>query len=199
MIETQPKRPAIKTAKRFDARQYHPFIEGERLYLREVRLEDVTDTYYDWLNDPQVCQYLETRFYPQSKKAIENYVSRFLEDPSSVFLAIILKNDARHIGNIKIGPINWIHRFADIALVLGDKPSWGNGYGTEAIRALVRYAFDILNLHRLQATIYANNHASLRAFTKAGFQEEGILRKKRFHAGKYVDEKVFSILNEVKP
>lgn len=172
------------------------FIEGERLYMREVRLTDVGDQYYNWLNDSEVSQFLETKFTPQSQESIKEYVSQMSGSQDSVFLAIVLKDSDKHIGNIKIGPINWYHRFADIALVIGDRGSWGKGYGTEAIKAVVGYAFSKLNLHRLNAGIYENNLGSIKAFLKAGFKEEGTIIKSRFFNGKYINEKIFGIISE---
>jgi len=172
------------------------FIEGKQIYLREVRLSDVGEQYYKWLNDNEVSQFLETKFFPQSIKSIENYVSSMLCSKESVFLAIIVKENEKHIGNIKIGPINWIHRFADVSLVIGDKKSWGKGFGSEAIKLVVEYSFKKLNLHRLSAGIYSNNVGSIKAFEKAGFKEEGIKKSIRFFNGSYIDEKIFGIVKE---
>ena len=175
---------------------YTHFIEGERIYLREVRISDVNEDYYKWLNDNEIGQYLETRFQPQSIESIREYVSSLLGSCESIFLAIIVKENDKHIGNIKLGPINWLHRFADVSLMLGDKENWGKGYGTEAIKLVVDYAFSRLNLHRLNAGIYENNVGSIKVFTKVGFKEEGTLIKKRFFKGQYINEKIFGIINE---
>lgn len=175
---------------------FRPFVQGECIYLREVRVSDVNENYYSWMNDPEVNQYLETRFFPYSHEKIENYVRETGKDINSVFMAIITKEENRHIGNIKIGPINWFHRFADVSLIIGEKRFWGSGYGAEAIQLVVHYAFQKLNLNRLQAGIAAANTGSIKAFSKAGFSEEGKLRKKRFLDGKYIDEILFGIINE---
>jgi len=168
--------------------EFKPFLEAERVYLREVRRSDVNDRYYWWINDPEIGLYLETRFRPHSRERIEDYVRKMEEDPNSVFLAIFAKDQERHIGNIKIGPINWFHRFADISLVIGEKDYWGKGYGTDAIELAVVYAFNTLNLRKITAGIYANNVGSIKAFKKAGFREEGLRKKHRFCGGEYVDE-----------
>jgi RimJ/RimL family protein N-acetyltransferase len=173
---------------------HQPFLEGDGVILRGVTLSDVTDEYHRWLNDPEVSQFLETRFFPQSRESIERYVTAMAASQDSVFLGIIEKKSHRHIGNIKVGPINWIHRFADVSLVVGDKGSWGRGYGADAIRTVTAYAFSRLNLHRLQAHVYAANVGSEKAFLKVGYRLEGIFRQKRFHDGGYGDEKYFAIL-----
>lgn len=171
-----------------DNQEFKPFLERVRVYLREVRLSDVNERYYQWMNDPEINRYLETRFIPQSWQQIEDYVRKMEEDPNSVFWAIVAKDQNRHIGNVKIGPINWYHRFADISLFIGDKSYWGKGYGTETIKVAVEYGFRTLNLHKITAGIYANNIGSIKAFKKADFMEEGLRKKHRFCDGKYVDE-----------
>ena len=164
-----------------------PFLVGERLYLREVRPSDVNDAYYRWMNDPEVTQYLESRFAPNSMETLQEYVKNFLGDKDNIFLAIVLKENHKHIGNIKMGPINWFHRLADIGVMLGEKDSWGKGYASEAISLLAEHAFRTLNLHKLTAGCYESNQGSLKAFQKAGFEIEGIRKKHGFLNGEYVD------------
>lgn len=163
------------------------FIEGKRLYLREVRPSDVTPVYYAWMNDPQVTQYLESRFFPYSQEKLAAYVADTNRDSSSVFFAIVLMAGDQHIGNIKLGPISWIHGIADIGLMIGEKTQWGHGYATEAIGLVKDYAFERLNLRKVTAGAYSVNEGSVRAFEKAGFVVEGVLKAHYFFGGDYVD------------
>jgi [ribosomal protein S5]-alanine N-acetyltransferase len=111
-------------------------------------------------------------------------------------LAIILNDEDRHIGNIKIGPINQIHRFADIGLLIGERDCWGKGYATEALRLVTNYAFKTLNLHKLTAGCYDGNKGSEKAFIKAGFVVEGIRKKHCYCYGVYVGSIIFGLLND---
>jgi len=173
-----------------------PFLLGEQIFLREVRTSDVNAAYRRWLNDADVNQYLETRFVPRSIENIAAYVRDLDGKSESVFFAICLKKNGVHVGNIKVGPINWMHRFADISLFIGDKSQWRRGLGSEAISLVTRFAFDELNLNRVQAGCYSSNLGSSRAFEKCGFRREGVLRKKRFMKGAYEDELLFGLLRE---
>jgi RimJ/RimL family protein N-acetyltransferase len=166
---------------------YRHFLEGERLYLREVRPSDVNEDYHRWMNDPEVTRYLESRFYPNSMEKLREYVAGKLGDRDNVFLAIVLKESDQHIGNIKLGPINWIHRFGDVGILIGEKDCWGKGYATEAIRLVVDYAFQTLNLHKLTAGAYDANQGSVRAFLKAEFTQEGVRKNQFYCSGRYVD------------
>ena len=163
------------------------FLEGTRLYLRDVRLADVDDAYYRWMNDPDVTRYLETRFYPNSQETLRDYVSSKVGDHENVFLAIVLKETNQQIGNIKLGSINWVHRIADIGVLIGKRECWGQGYATEAIRLVVDYAFSMLNLRKLTAGCYGSNQGSIRAFEKVGFSVEGVRKQHYSYNGEYVD------------
>ena len=167
---------------------YKHFIEGERIYLREVRISDVNENYYRWMNDPDVNQYLETRYIPQSFENIKRYVENLDGQTNEIFLAICLKENNQHIGNIKLGPINWIHRFADISLVIGEKNYWGKGIATEAIRLVSDFAFKTINLRKLKAGCYALNIGSAKAFEKASFKKEGLIKGQWIVDNEPVDE-----------
>jgi len=170
------------------------FLEGERIFLREVRPSDVKENYYRWMNDPEITRYLESRYYPNSMETLTQYVREKSGDPQNVFLAIIIKKDDRHIGNIKLGPINWIHRFGDIGIIIGEKECWGQGLATEAIRIMVEYAFGVLNLHKLTAGYIGSNEGSKKAFQNCGFEVEGVRKKQAFLEGEYVDTVLMGIV-----
>lgn len=172
---------------------FHPFIEGKQIYLREVRISDVNENYYRWLNDSEVNRYLETRYIPRSIQNIREFVEKMDGNPDEIFLAICLKENDLHIGNIKLGPINWIHRFADISLLIGEKAYWGKGIATEAIMAVTRFAFDVLNLNKLQAGCYSKNIGSAKAFIKTGFTQEGVLKNHWIVSGEYQDEIILGL------
>lgn len=173
--------------------EYSSFISGDRIYLREVRISDVNEQYYSWLNDPEINQYLETRFVPRSLSNIEDFVKRMDGNEKEPFFAICLHEDNRHVGNIKIGPINWHHRSADISLFVGDKSLWGKGIATEAIKLVTDFGFRILNLNKLKAGCYANNLGSAKAFEKLGFEREGLLREQFISNGNKIDMIVLGI------
>ncbi len=170
------------------------FIKGKQIYLREVRESDVNQTYYKWLNDPEINLYLESRYIPMSLKNILKYVESKDGNMDEVFFAICWNNNKNHIGNIKLGPVNWIHRRADIGILIGDKEYWGKGIATEAIQLVIEYAFKTLNIHKLTAGCHSTNIGSLKAFQNAGFSIEGERKKHSFVGGEYIDTVVLGLL-----
>lgn len=171
-----------------------PFLDGKLVYLRAVCLSDVDENYCRWMNDPLVTQYLESRFYPTTKASLEAYVERLQSDPNHVFLAIVAKDTDIHIGNVKLGPIDWIHRFADIGLLMGESAYWGRGIATEVIQLVARYAFDQLDLRKVTAGCYSTNVAAIRAFEKAGFVQEGLRKQQYYCNGQYVDAVILGLV-----
>lgn len=149
-------------------------ITTERLVLRTLEEGDVTERYLGWLRDPAVNRYLEVRFDVQTLETCRTFVLAANQHADTLLLGIFLKEgteERRHIGNIKLGPINPHHRRAELGLLLGDRAEWGKGYGSEAIVAMTRHAFAHLGLHKVTAGCYGGNHASAGAFLKAGYHE----------------------------
>jgi len=171
-------------------------IEGERLILRPVQPEDVNENYRSWMNDPEVVRYTESRFQTHSLEQIREYVQSVQADPTSVFFAIIEKTTGKHIGNLKIGHMQPVHRSADVGIIIGDKSCWGKGYATEALKLAAVYAKETLKLHKLWAGIYANNPGSVAAFLRAGFVEEGRFARHWLCDGAYVDGVQMGLLLE---
>lgn len=166
--------------------------ETERIFLRETLLSDVSQEYVDWMNDPEVTRYMEARFGQHTFESVKDFV-RNVGKENSVLLAVIAKDHQKHIGNVKLGPIDKNHAFTILGVMIGDRNYWGKGYGPEAIKLAVEYAFTKLGLRKINADVYENNIGSLRAFQKTGFQEEGRRKRQYFSDGKWLDAVCFSI------
>ncbi|HEY7060836.1 MAG TPA: GNAT family protein [Chloroflexota bacterium] len=172
-------------------------LRGERVSLRLATLDDCTPRYEAWLADPAVNQYLETRWEPQPLAAIREFVSAMLASPDNHLFAIVESADGAHVGNIKVGPVNARHAFADMSYFIGERQCWGRGYATEAIRLATDFGFARLGLHRLQAGLYAGNVGSGRALEKAGYRREAVFaRQLKNAAGAWEDHVWYAVLRE---
>lgn len=171
-------------------------LQGERIYLRYLVPDDVNEAYCLWMNDPVTNKFLESRFYLHTIETLRKYIVDKQAEGLNAFFAIFLKESSRHIGNIKLGPIDPHHHLADIGILIGEQDCWGKGYASEAISLVVAYAFETLGLHKVTAGCYAPNVGAIRAFEKAGFVQEGVRKAHCLFDGKYVDD---ILLGFVKP
>lgn len=151
-------------------------IDGEGFFLRRLTVDDCTMDYVRWLNDPRVNRFLETRFSTQTLESIRSFVAEKASSSTEFLYGIFAGEEARHIGNIKLGPVRIPHLSAAVSLFIGDETWWGKGIASKAIAILSKHAFDHMGLQKLHAGMYEANKGSLNAFLKAGYHEEGLLR-----------------------
>lgn len=139
------------------------------------------------MNDPKIVQFLESRFKSYSREDLQDYVKMMNADDLNFLFGIYLNDTNQHVGNVKIGPINHVHRHAGIGIIIGERDLWGLGLGREVILLATDYAFSSLNLNKLTTTIYASNTASYRAFAAADYTLVGTLKRHVFNKGAYED------------
>ena len=101
-----------------------------------------------------------------------------------------------HIGNIGLHEIDYKDGKATLGIMIGEKGCWDQGYGTDAVRALLRFAFQELNLHRVSLEVFDFNERAIRCYEKCGFRKEGVLRESVFRSGRYQNEILMSILRQ---
>ena len=171
------------------------FIEGETIYFIPHNSEYI-NLYVKWANDPKVRKYARDivpirvddakRWFEPSERGIPDYIG---------FL-IWHKKDKKPIGIIGLGLIDWINGWASIGISIGESAYWNKNIATEATELIIRYAFNELNLNKLQAGIAIDNIGSWSVADKIGFVFEGIQKNEMYVDGKYVDEKTYCLLKE---
>ena len=147
-------------------------LQGQRVLLRDLCLDDVTDRYVEWMNNPQVNRYMESRFQIHTVETLSLQLNMFHDRGDHLF-AIIEKSTGIHIGNLKIGEVNRYHQTADIGLMIGDPTCWGKGYASEAIQLGTNHAYQSGLISRLICGSYVSNIGSISAFIKSGYKIEG--------------------------
>lgn len=171
-----------------------PVLVGERILLRPVSRQDATLEYVSWLNDPETTRYMESGRRQESIESITEYIARYENREDVRFMAIVLKDRSRHVGNLKLEPINWTHRNAVLGIMIGDPRVRGKGIGTEAILLMLRYAFDDLKLHRISLGVTADNRPAIKCYQEVGFKEEGRCREAILRETGYIDSLCMAIL-----
>lgn len=160
-------------------------LETGRLLLEPLSLKQLSHKYLGWLNDPEVNKYLETR----GGYTIEKLRS-FLEEQEKkeiLFWAIYVKQDAKHIGNIKIDPIDESKNSGEYGILIGDKEEWGKGFAKEASWAAINFCFNKLKLEQITLGVVEDNEAAIELYKKMGFKTTGKIKDKGFYNGKICD------------
>ena len=170
------------------------FLEGEKVHLRPLEARDLTARYLSWLNDAEVSRGNGHAVFPQTAKDLEDYYKSVKRSRSSVVLAVVDKRKRLHIGNVSLQRIHWVHRNAEFAILIGDKRYWKGGFGTEAMRLLLAYGFERLNLHRVHCGTFEGNEGMKRLALTLGMRKEGRRREAVFKEGRYLDVLEYGIL-----
>jgi len=161
------------------------FLIGKDVFLRPFELDDVRGDYIKWVNDPLIGKFLDSPF-PRTVHDLEEYVKTVNSDSHYVFFAVIEKKTGKHIGNAKLGPIDWVHRRTNFGRMLS-RECWGKGYGAQVVSLLVQYTFDRLNLNRIIEHNVADNIGAIKSNEKGGLDIEGKIEEFVFADGAYRD------------
>ncbi len=175
---------------------HHPFLVGDLVYLRRFERGDITDRYFQWFNDAEVTRYMVNGAVPNRPEDVESFFERMSRSANDVVFAIVDLATEHHIGNTAIHNIDWIRRLGEFGIIVGEKAYWGKGYGTEATRLVVGFAFDRLNLNKVWLGVHADHPGAIRAYEKVGFKVEGRLRQEMVRNGVYADRLIMGILRE---
>jgi [ribosomal protein S5]-alanine N-acetyltransferase len=170
------------------------FLVGERVYLRALRDEDADGPYAGWFNDEETCRGNSHHQFPYTKHAALDYIRAVRSRRDCLVLAIALRSDDRHVGNISLQAIDGTYRSAELAFVIGEPDARGKGYGREAGRLVVGHGFRALNLHRIYCGTFETNEAMRRLAKDLGMREEGRRRDAAFKDGRFVDLIEFGVL-----
>ena len=162
-------------------------MSGSQIYLRPLERTDLNERYLGWLNDPEVTQYLESGTFPTTAQDLEAFYQQVTGSRTQVIFAIVDMASDQHIGNVKLGPIHWVHRSSTLGILIGDVKFWGKGIGVEATRLAVEYGFDRLNLRRIDLGVFADHDAAVHCYESVGFKLEGRLREDLYQRGAYKD------------
>ncbi len=170
-----------------------PEIETKQLILKPMDESFISEEYLSWMNDPEVCLYLETGGN-YSMKDLQEYVKQCVAK-KTFFWAIIFKESGKHIGNIKIDLISKRHGTCEYGILLGDRNSWGKGYAYEATQSLLNYCFQTLGIRKVNLGVVKDNLSAVRLYEKLGFKTEGEFVEHGFYNGKYCNTLRMAVFN----
>ena len=185
LVEAEPEPPA------------RPVATTARLSLRRPRWEELA-LFERWAREPLLDQMVGSQLLYLCRHLgpyHPDFVARVFSDAGAVTLFVEPRErDGRPVGFVRLYGVNLTERFAFLETAIVDPGSLRAGWGVQAARLFVAWAHDVLELHRVEAKVYAYNVLSINALRRNGFRAEGVLREARTYEGRRWDILVYAIL-----
>lgn len=170
-------------------------LSGERVVLRSIEREDV-DRLWELLEDLEVAHRVSNSPpLPWSKARWEAEVEGWVEEPDDATVRFVVEVDGEVIGQCQLDKLDHYRGLCDLGISLG-RAYWGKGFGQDAVRTLVGYAFHYLNMRKVCLEVLADDERAVGAYKKVGFVEEGRLRLQAWFEGEYRDALVMGLLRD---
>lgn len=174
-----------------------PLFRGERVRLVALDPEADAEAFARWSRDSEYLRLFDSiPARPESARQLARNLEAWLAPEATFLFTIRTLADDRLIGLIEIEGIRWPHGEGGLSIGLGEREYWGRGYGAEALRLILRFAFGELNLHRVSLDVFEYNPRAIRAYEKAGFVVEGRARQYLHRDGRRWDLIYMGILRE---
>ncbi len=167
-------------------------FNSERLRLRKLKAEDAPQV-FEYASDPEVS--LHTLWPPHKTESFTRGFLELFTALSVLSWAIEMKNGGKLVGMALLHSFNKHHRKAEFSINLA-RNTWGQGLAFEASGLVLNFAFDDLQLNRVEATCMPGNRASKRLLTKLGMRFEGTMRKSHKRYDGFHDMELYASLND---
>lgn len=170
-------------------------LQGENIHLRALEPKDL-EFVYAIENDEEIWEVSNTQT-PYSKFLIKQYLENAHQDiyeAKQLRLVICKSNDLSAVGLIDLFDYDPRNNRAGIGILIKGERVRNQGVGSQALELLIKYGFEKLNLNQFYANIGTENHASIKLFTKFGFQEIGTKKQWNLVNGNYKDETLFQLI-----
>lgn len=172
-----------------------PVLEGGKTRLRPLTDGDLP-VLVRWYNTREIRHWLhQSERPPATIESIREHILRPVLDGRAVAW-VIEAADGAPLGSLRLLEIDPHHGRCELGILIGEMDSLGQGYGTDAIRASLGYAFEDLGLRRVGLITDADNPRGIRCYEKCGFAREGVLRANRLRYGEPIDMIAMSVLRE---
>ncbi|MFZ3131219.1 MAG: GNAT family protein [Desulfosporosinus sp.] len=170
-------------------------LTGQKTSIRPVEEADM-EIMYQWYNDQEVNLWSSGAWPLNTLQSKDQLAAKFLDGSPDTYRYAILDENELLIGTLGFKEVNIPARSATLFVVIGNKPSWGKGYGTDALITFSRFLFTQWNFHRISLDTWDGNIRAIRVYEKVGFKMEGRQREARFVLGNYHDAILMGLLRE---
>ncbi len=172
--------------------KYFEKIKGDRMYLSPMCVSDA-GIYTKWMNDKDVTENLGGMAKIVTYKDEKDWI---IKNNNGYNFAMILRDGDRLLGNVSLMDVNLINRTASLGIFIGEKEDRNKGYGKEAIKLILNYGFNSLNLNNIMLKVYSFNERAINTYEKVGFKKFGVRKACYYRDGIVYDEVYMEILKD---
>jgi RimJ/RimL family protein N-acetyltransferase len=165
----------------------NPYIVGKQLYLRHPTEEDVAGKWHEWFSDEEVTRYIGDRYWPNSIEAQREFYLSCLSGRSRLLLSVVDVKTDKHIGVCSLSNISWVHRYGDLAFVIGERGFRKGTYAFECAALMLRVAFLRLNFKTVRGGYAVCNEASAMVLKMLRFETIGTYKEMFWADGRFND------------
>ncbi|TKI60051.1 GNAT family N-acetyltransferase [Lysinibacillus mangiferihumi] len=168
-----------------------------KVILRELTLDDVEDR-YQWCLDKEITKHLNIpdKYPPFSREETQNWIKMCIDKTNGYEQKAIVTEQGKHIGWVDLKNIDKSNKHAELGIAIGNKYFLGKGYGLSAMKEMLLWGFNELELNKIWLRVEVDNVNAIKSYKRIGYVEEGILRQDRLRNGEFVDRLRMSILKD---
>lgn len=170
-------------------------LTGDLVRLAVDDPKVLAESHARWALDSEYWRLMDWgRAFPYSQRIMQNWFETASESKTSFFFSIYTLAEKRLIGDVGLDGVDWHRGDTYVGIAIGERDAWGKGFGTDAMRVILRFAFQELNLRRVTLNVFGYNPRAVRSYEKTGFRHEGRQRQFMLRDGQRHDVLYMGIL-----
>lgn len=170
-------------------------IEGSRFKLKSFNEKYITDKYVNWLKNKAINKVIVKAEPDITLSEIDRYCRKLMDSEYDYFFAIVMDKNGQHIGNVRIGPIDYKKNETKFGMMIGNTDYHGQGIGSEAVSLCVKFCFNELKINKIVLEVLEFNKAAIRIYEKNGFETEKMLPNLIYNNGEYMSARIMAVTN----
>jgi ribosomal-protein-alanine N-acetyltransferase len=152
-------------------------IQGSKILLEPFSHKYINDNYLSWMNDEDTTKFIQKAKKNTKLEDLYLFANKMISSDTDYFFAILLKKNLEHVGNVRLGPIDFKSMKSNFGILIGSKNYRGCGIGTEALKLIKEFGFGYLKLKQIIFPVVEDNLPAIRLYEKAGFVLRNKLKK----------------------
>ena len=152
-------------------------IEGDKVLLKPFSLKFVNDNYLAWMNDKEVTKFIYKAKDHISLNDLTLFANKMVKSDYDYFFAILIKKTQLHVGNVRLGPVDFNLMISKFGIMIGDKNLHNQGIGTEVMELIKEFSFNYLNLRQISFPVVKEHSQAMKLYSKTKFKCLGNLKE----------------------